>query len=341
MKTMNNELLPPHIRYMLDPAVYPHSVDKVKLIQTHISFVFVAGDFVYKIKKSVDFGFLDFSTLEKRKYYCEQEVVLNQRLCPKIYLEVVSINQSGSDFSINGPGSDKDYAVKMVRMPEDRMMVNVIRAGQLTNEMIDNIVDALIPFYQNADNSPETRAYGTSKAVAVNVLENFEQTREYIGLKALSKEQFEQISRYSREFLLNEDLFNHRISKDRVRDCHGDLHSANICLADNVYIYDCIEFNKRLRYADVANDVAFLAMDLDFHGLEDLSARFIERFKNASDDPGLAGVLNFYKCYRAYVRGKVGLFTAHGPEVDEAERAFSLSLAEKYFKLAHHYAITC
>jgi len=341
MKSMNSELLPPHIRYMLDPAIYPHPVDEVKLVQTHISFVLLAGDFVYKVKKPLDFGFLDFSTLSKRKYYCEQEVLLNQRLCPSIYLDVVSINRSGSDFSLNGAGEDIEYAVKMVRMPEDRMMVNVIRAGQLTNELIDRIVDVLIPFYRNADSSPDIQNYGTSTGVAVNVLENFEQTEEYVGLGALSREQFEQITRFSRKFLENEELFNSRISEGRVRDCHGDLHSANICLADKVYIYDCIEFNKRLRYGDVANDVAFFAMDLDFHGLEDMSVRFIERFKDASGDQDLSRVLNFYKCYRAYVRGKVGLFTAHGPEVSETDREFSLSQAEKYFRLAHQYAVTC
>jgi len=133
-------------------------------------------------------------------------------------------------------------------------------------------------------------------------------------------------------------LFQQRIDDSRVRDCHGDLYSANICLADKVYIYDCIEFNQRFRYCDVASDVAFLAMDLDFYGLEELSRRFIDSFAQQTKDAGLAAMLNFYKCYRAYVRGKIGLFTAGDPAVEPAVKAASLDSAAKYFRLAEHYA---
>ena len=128
------------------------------------------------------------------------------------------------------------------------------------------------------------------------------------------------------------------MEQNKIRDCHGDLYSANICIADQIYIYDCIEFNQRFRYCDVASDVAFLAMDLDFHGLGRLSDHFIDSFINRSSDSGLKTVLNFYKCYRAYVRGKIGLFTAHAPEVDEPTRESCLGQAGKYFQLAEQYA---
>ena len=335
---MTNDALPSFISYLLQPEVHAGSPDPVELRQTHISYVLLAGDLVYKFKKPVDFGFLDFTTLEKRRFFCEQELLLNRRLCPELYLGVVSVNQEAGAFLLDGPGTAVEYGVKMRRMPEDRMMTNVIEAGGLTAEMLDGIVEVLVPFYAKADGGEEIKAFGTAEAVGVNVLENFSQTEEFVGGKALSRAQFERISGYAKGFLAREDVFRQRLAEGRVRDCHGDLYSANICLADQVYIYDCIEFNQRFRYCDVASDVAFLAMDLDFHGLGDLAAHFIDRFVAVSQDNGLAEVLNFYKCYRAYVRGKIGLFTAQAPEVDEPTRDRCLVQAARYFALAQDYA---
>ena len=328
--------LPAYIRFLMEGNAFPHPAADVKLVQTHISYVVLAGDFVYKFKKPVDFGFLNFTTLEKRKYYCEQELVLNRRLCPSIYEGLVTINQDGDLLSLNGSGEAIEYGIKMVRMPEERMMANVIKAGGLTEKMLDDIVDILTPFYEKADKA--AIEFGTPESVGVNVLENFDQTRDFIGSGALSQEQFDAISSYSRDFLAQSELFARRIEQGKIRDCHGDLYSANICLADQVYIYDCIEFNERFRYTDVAADVAFMAMDLDFWHLEELSRRFIDRFVEVSGDEGVRNMLNFYKCYRAYVRGKIGLFTAHAPEVDEAARQQALDQAGKYFDLALKYA---
>jgi hypothetical protein len=336
---MSNDNLPDFIKSLLEPAVYPHKVAEVRLVQTHISYVLLAGDYVYKIKKPVDFGFLDFTTIDKRRHFCEQELELNRRLCPEIYLEVVSINLDADGVVVlNGAGTPVDYAVKMTRMPEERMMGKIIDAGELTDEKVGEIVDILVPFYQRADGGAEIKEFGRSSAVAVNVLENFEQTEGFIGCPALSREQFDLVSGYARAFLDNEELFAERIDAGRIRDCHGDLYSANICLADKVYIFDCIEFNQRFRYCDVASDVAFLAMDLDYHGLEQMSEYFIDNFVERAGDSGLRAMLNFYKCYRAYVRGKIGLFTAHAPEVDEATKATCLEQASRYFKLAERYA---
>ncbi|MGV1100620.1 hypothetical protein ACUUL3_14585 [Thiovibrio sp. JS02] len=330
--------LPAFIRFLLTSEAYPHPAPEVKLIQTHISYVLLAGDFVYKIKKPVDFGFLNFTTLEKRKYFCEQELTLNRRLCPSLYLGLVAVNQEGEKFSLAGPGSPVEYAVKMARMPEEKMMGRVIAQGKLSRETIDRIVALLVPFYQKAEGGSEIRKFGTSQAVSVNVLENFAQTSAFIGCPALSQEQYEAISAYARTFLAREELFASRIAAGRIRDCHGDLYSANICLDDPIHIYDCIEFNQRFRYCDVASDVAFLAMDLDYHGLSELSAYFIDSFSKAAGDESLKTMLNFYKCYRAYVRGKIGLFTAHAPEVDAATKATCLDQAKQYFALAERYA---
>ena len=334
---MKNESLPPFVQQMLRPETYPHKAEDVKLVQTHISYVFLAGEYVYKFKKPVDFGFLDFTSLEKRKFFCEQELALNRRLCPELYLGLVSINDNGG-LALNGPGEAVEYGIRMARMPEERMMGNVIKAGGLTREHLDDIVALLVPFYQKAAANDEINGYGTAKSVSVNVLENFEQTESFVGSDALSRERFDRISQYAGNFLANEALFNDRIKAGKIRECHGDLYSANICLADQVYIYDCIEFNKRFRFCDVASDVAFLAMDLDFHNLQQLSEYFIKTFIEQSADAGLRTMLNFYKSYRAYVRGKIGLFTANAPEVDDATRKDALLQARKYFALAEEYS---
>ncbi len=339
---MSDEQLPEFIKHLLNPSAYAHEAVDVKLVQTHISYVLLAGDHVYKFKKPVDFGFLDFTTLEKRHHYCEQELLLNRRLCPSIYQGLVALSDTENGLVLSdindASGIVVEYGVKMARMPEDRMMANVINAGQLTVDLIENICDTLIPFYEKADGGNKIKEFGTSDSVSVNVLENFEQTENFIGGGSLSKSQFENISGYAKDFLKMKDLFEERIAQRRIRDCHGDLYSANICLADQVYIYDCIEFNQRFRYCDVASDVAFLAMDLDFHGLDNLSRHFINRFQKLSGDDGLTKMLNFYKCYRAYVRGKIGLFTAHSPEVDDITKQSSLEQAGKYFFLAERYA---
>ncbi|MBW2466023.1 MAG: hypothetical protein JRF02_01860 [Deltaproteobacteria bacterium] len=218
------------------------------------------------------------------------------------------------------------------------MMTRIIKAGSLTPEMIDAICDVLVPFYAKADGGAEIQEFGRPEAVGVNIFENFSQTEALIDTASLSRNQFDRIKNFSEKFLQQEDLFAERIAAGRIRDCHGDLYSANICLADRVYIFDCIEFNKRFRYCDVASDIAFLAMDLDFHGLNNLSDRFVSRFILKSSDNTLEKILIFYKCYRAYVRGKINLFTANAPEVDITAKQQCLDMAQKYFQLAESYA---
>jgi uncharacterized protein len=336
---MTDSNLPDFIQALLRPEIYPHAATDVQLVQTHISFVLIAGDFVYKFKKPVDFGFLDFSTLDKREYCCEQELLLNRRLCPEIYLDLITLNKEGDGFALNGSGDVVEYGVKMARMPEEGMMGNLIKAGKLGREQIDAVVDRLIPFYQQAERNPEIDSFGKADKVAINVLENFEQTQGFIGQGALTQVQFDRISAWSKDFLAQTERFQQRIAAGCIRDCHGDLYSANICFGDKVYIFDCIEFNQRFRCCDIASDVAFLAMDLDFHGLRELSEYCMDRFSQRSGDSGMMEMLNFYKCYRAYVRGKIGLFTAGDPAVAEAVRKSCIEAAAKYFALAESYAV--
>jgi aminoglycoside phosphotransferase family enzyme len=340
---MQNRALPEFVAFLSRPAAYTPEPESVKLVQTHISYVFITDNFVYKFKKPVDFGFLDFTTLEKRHHFCQQELLLNRRLCPSIYLHLVVLTQTDDGFSLGSPdrpatGQVVEYGIKMKRMPEERMMANIIKAGGLVPEMIDAICDVLVPFYARAEGGPEIQEFGRPAAVGVNIFENFAQTEPFIGSRSLSKAQFDRIKNFSERFLRQEDLFAARITAGRIRDCHGDLYSANICLSDKVYIFDCIEFNERFRYCDVASDIAFLAMDLDYHGLSNLSERFVTRFIDKSGDPGLKTMLNFYKCYRAYVRGKINLFTANAPEVDKDTKRRCQEMSGKYFQLAERYA---
>lgn len=335
---MGKENLPEKIQALLTPAAYSHDADNIELVQTHISYVFLVGDFVYKLKKPVNFGFLDFSTLEKRKDCCEQELLLNRRLCPDIYLGLVRLTRGENGFTLNGEGEVVEYGIRMKRMPEEKMMSHLVKEGKIDQSHIDSLVKILVPFYREAEHNSEINTFGAAEGVSVNVLENFEQTQSFVGGSSLSQEQFDRIVSYSKRFLENSVLFEKRIQQGYIRDCHGDLYSANICLADKIYIYDCIEFNQRFRYCDVASDVAFLAMDLDFHGLEDLSTYFITRFQQVSGDVHLSDMLDFYKCYRAYVRGKIGMFTASDPAVDGQARTNCQESAGRYFALADKYA---
>lgn len=338
---MGESNLPAYIQFLLNAENYPHRCEDVRLVQTHISYVLIAGDFVYKWKKEVDFGFLDFSTFDKRQFYCQQELLLNRRLCPDIYLGLVTINRSGDDsFEFNGDGEVVEYGVKMARMDEEMMMVNVINRNELTENHLDKIIDQLVLFYRNADGNDSIKKFGRAESVAVNVLENFEQTTGFIGTGGLSQSRFDVISTYAKDFLDDANRFDQRVGEGRIRDCHGDLYSANICLDEAIHIFDCIEFNERFRYSDVAADIAFLAMDLDYHGLSDLSSYFVDRFAHKSGDVGLKEMLNFYKCYRAYVRGKIGLFTAADPAVDMDTAENCKIQATRYFELAEQYAGT-
>lgn len=331
--------LPQYIQYLLRPESYPHRPSEVELVQTHISYVLIAGDLVYKWKKPVNFGFLDFSTVERRKYFCEEEVRLNRRLCPEMYLGVAAVAGGEAGFQLDGGGKPLEYCVKMRRLPEERMMNRVIEAGRLGKRHLEGIIDRLVPFYTAAD-GPGTRGFGSPRAVSKMMHDNFAETSRFIGGAALSAERFAHIRDYAETFLANEELFQRRQDSGHVRECHGDLHAANICLTDRVDIFDCIEFNESLRFTDIAADVAFLAMDLDFHNLRELSEFFIRRFIERSGDRGLPEVLNYYKCYRAYVRGKIGLLTAADPEVGGERAARALADAENYFRLAEGYRIT-
>ena len=323
---------------LMEPAAYPEPTSAVQLIQTHISWVFITDRFAYKVKKPVDLGFLNFTTLRRRHHYLHEELILNRRLCPDIYLEVLPITALGAQVRLGGRGHPLEYALKMVRLPQERMMDEVADRGELRREHLDGIIAQLAPFYARAATGPRINKYGEPAVIAYNHEENFSSTEGLVG-ELLSRELFERLRSFARSFLArHRALFLRRIREGRIRDCHGDLHMKNICLADRVYIFDCIEFNHRFRYGDVAADIDFLAMDLDFHGFRDLSRYLVARLAQASWDPELLVMLDFYKCYRAYVRGKIAALSARDPEQAPEARAQAARTARAYFLLAGEYA---
>ena len=327
--------LPPLVQALLKPEVYPEKPEGVELVQTQLSFVFLAGELVYKVKKPVDFGFLDFTTLEKRRYYCEQEVRLNRRLCPDIYLGVVPIIKTEGGFAIRGEGEAVEYAVKMRRLPQERTMDKLLQKGMVSPEMVAKVAEKLVEFHRQAQTIKE--GFGDLATARMNAEENFAQTQKYIGL-TITPEEYERIRNYTESFLENNaGLFAKRVKEGRVKDCHGDLHTAHICFTDKICIFDCIEFNERFRYQDVANEIAFLAMDLDYHGQKALSNHFVNTYIELSGDRELEKLLNFYKCYRAYVRGKVESFKLDDPHISEEEKEKTLIVAKRYFELAGSY----
>ena len=253
----------PIVDAMLNPQTYPEPTGKIELIQTHISFVFLTEKYVYKVKKPVNFGFLDFSTLDKRKLYCEKELQLNRRLCPEIYLEVVTINKSKA-LKIQGAGETVEYALKMKRLPQECIMTQLLKEGKVDKKNIDQIAEIVAKFHSEAQTNPEITEVGGIKAVKFNWDENFAQTTKYIDL-TLSKADYTFMQDKINSFMnANKSLFEARMADGRVRDCHGDLHSGNIFITPKICIFDAIEFNDRFRYSDTAADVAFLAMDLDY-----------------------------------------------------------------------------
>jgi aminoglycoside phosphotransferase family enzyme/predicted kinase len=329
--------LPALVQGLLEPKAYPQATGRVELAQTQMSFVLLTDNYVYKVKKAVNLGYLDYTTLEKRRFFCQREVELNQRLCPEVYLGVVPITQDKGNIIMEGKGEAIEYAVKMHRLPQPAMMDKLLAGNKVTPGMITKVAQKLAAFHQQAETSASISAFGEIKAIRKNTEENFTQTEKYIG-STISREKYQRLKAYTDSFMeKNAALFQKRIAAGRIRDCHGDLHAAHVCFTDGICIYDCIEFNDRFRYSDVAAEVAFLAMDLDHYGRADLSRRLVNAYIDKSQDRGLAKLLSFYKCYRAYVRGKVEGFKLDDPYIAPAEKKQTLEVAASYFDLADAY----
>lgn len=335
---MSNTQLPPVIQALLRPEAYPHSTGRIKLVQTHISYVLLAGDFVYKIKKPLDFGFLDYSTLGKRLYNCRQEVILNSRLCSGVYLGVEQIRETPEGIRVGGRnGRIVEYAVKMRRLPEDRMMHRLLEAGKVTPGMIRRVADRVAEFHAKAETSKRIAEYG-GWAIRYAWDENIEQWQPYVG-QTITPEQDRILTAYGEAFFArNRDLLARRVKERRIRDGHSDLRSDAVVIENGICIMDCVEFNRRIRWVDVTRDVGFLAMDLDYRGHPELGGAFVRRYVRTSGDDAVNDLIDFYKAYNACVRGKVDGFRLSQPEIPEPEKQAARRAAKRYFELACRYA---
>jgi uncharacterized protein len=295
----------PLVTALLDRATYPHPVERVEMMETHISWVFLAGDRAYKVKKPAALGFLDFTTLERRRFFCEEEVRLNRRLTHDVYLGVSELTESDGHLRFGGPGSVREVAVVMRRLPHDRMLDHLVRERRAKPRLLEDLGGIVARFHAATATGGEIDELGGIETVRANWDENFSQTAD-LPPDVLPDDWRRALSTWVDRFLGdNEDRLARRVEAGHSRDCHGDLQAQHVCCTEPIQIFDCIEFNHRFRYGDTASEVAFLGMDLDRLGRPDLGVRFLNAYLVESGDYEAVPLLDFYRAYRAYVRGKV------------------------------------
>ncbi|UYP31390.1 bifunctional aminoglycoside phosphotransferase/ATP-binding protein [Pseudomonas sp. Z8(2022)] len=326
------------IAALQNPALYPHPVEGFQVIETHISWVLLTGPYAYKIKKPVNFGFLDFTSLEARRHFCEEELRLNQRLARDLYLEVLPISGSEDAPSLDGSTPAIEYALKMRQFPQEQLLSAIQVRGELNNTHIDALAEQIATFHLNAPKVPQEHALGSAQAVMAPVQQNFDQIRPMLSEQA-DLQQLDALEAWAQSsYERLQPLLTERKAQGFIRECHGDIHLGNAAQIDgNVVLFDCIEFNEPFRLTDVTADIAFLAMDLEDRGLKCLARRFISGWLERTGDYAALQLLNFYKAYRAMVRGKVALFRL-GQEQDPVQRAVILRQYRGYAALAESYS---
>ena len=323
------------LRALDNPLAFDHPIRYLRIIETHISWVILTGNYAYKIKKPVNFGFLDFSTLADRRHYCEEELRLNRRFAPQIYLDVVAIRGTPDAPRLHGESAAIEYAVKMVEFPQQCLLSHHATAGSLTASIIDAVAARVGRLHAEADSAPRDSEYGSAACVQRWSEENFTQLAKAIPGARLPAS-FAYLQQWYRDNQSLLDRVDQRRSAGRVRDCHGDLHLDNIALIDNqVMPFDCIEFNAELRWIDTISEAAFVAMDLQAHAYPGFCWRFISRYLEASADYEAIGLLRYYVIYRALVRAKVEALRVPPKQVAGAQ---AFAAAFRYLDLAEQWA---
>jgi uncharacterized protein len=314
------------VQALMAPGAYPHPVEKVTLLETHISYVLLTGRFAYKIKKVVNLGFLDFTRLDQRHFFCQEELRLNRRLAPELYLAVVAIG--GAPPRVGSTDQPVEYAVKMREFPQAALLDQRLSQGELLPGQIDALAERVADFHAQVARAGIGDDYGSAAAVWRPVGENFRQLRETLptvddnggGLALLDELEAWSRAAYARL----ERFLSLRKQDGFVRECHGDLHLGNIAWLNGApEIFDGIEFNANLRWIDVMSEVAFLVMDLEERGRPDYAYRFLSHYLEAGGDYAGLQVLPFYRVYRALVRAKVACIRAaqEGPDAGQAQAA--------------------
>jgi len=329
------------VQALLDPACYPHPVSKVEHLQTHISDILLTGRYAYKLKKPVDLGFLDFSTLAARRFYCEEELRLNRRLAPELYLDVMPITGSPSHPRVGGAAEPIEYALRMRQFDQEALLERVLARGELSAGHMDQVAESLAAFHAAVPAAAPDSAFGSVESITRPALENFEQLQPLLDREA-DVALLRELSCWTRaqhETLAS--LFETRRRGGFVRECHGDLHLGNMVLIEGrVRIFDCIEFNPALRWIDVINEAAFLAMDLQRRQRADLAWRFLNRYLEITGDyPGVR-LLRYYMVYRAMVRAKVAALRDAQADVARSARQSLQAKCHAHLMLAQQLTTT-
>lgn len=326
------------IAALQNPALYPHSVDGFRVIETHISWVILTGAYAYKMKKPVDFGFLNFTHLADRKHFCEEELRLNQRMAPDLYLRVVPITGAADAPVIDGEGEPIEYLLQMREFPQTQLMAEVQARGELTDAHIDALAEQIAQFHLSIPQVPAGHPLNNADAIVAPMRQNFEQIRPLLNEKP-DLQQLDALSDWTETSIARlRPLLEQRSQQGFIRECHGDLHLGNATIIDNkVVLFDCIEFNEPFRLIDIASDAAFLAMDLEDRGLKCQARRFLNGWLERTGDYAALELLSLYKAYRALVRAKVSLFRLH-QEQDAVQRRVILRQYRSYANLAESYS---
>jgi aminoglycoside phosphotransferase family enzyme/predicted kinase len=335
------------------PETYAHRPAHVEHVQTHISHVFLAGPYVYKLKKAVRFPFLDFSTPERRRHYAEEEVRLNRRLAAAVYRGVLPVTREADGrLALAGAGAPIEHVVWMRRLPAERMLNVLARRGEPLEARLDALAARLAAFHAAAPTGAAVAAHADPERIEDEWRSNVAELRPFVG-RLLAAEDHEVLADFGPTFVRRHDtLLRARQHAGRIREGHGDLHAEHICFVDepvpgapgdpplppDIYVFDCIEFSRAFRSTDVAAEVAFLAMDLDALGHPALARRFATAYAQAASDPDLHHLLRFYACHRAAIRGKVEGLASEEAEVAAPARAAAAERARQYLALAGRYA---
>jgi aminoglycoside phosphotransferase family enzyme/predicted kinase len=326
------------IQHLQFAECYSHATSSFEVFETHISYVILTGDYVYKFKKPVDLGFLDFSTLEKRKFYCGEELRLNRRLAPAMYLDVVSVHGTPEHPVVGGEGPLLEYAVKMRQFATADRMDNVTARGELTAEQIDQLAYIVAAFHEVIPIAASDSPFGTLETIQQRIMQNFEQVLQNTDEPEISSICLQLRDWSGTALEKRQDLIAQRKQEGAVRECHGDMHMANIVMLEGKpVIYDCLEFAEDLRWIDTVSEVAFLYMDLDFHHQHKLALRFLNQYMSRCGDYAGLGLFCIYLVYRAMVRAKVNSIEAKQQASNPEIAADSLATTKSYLALARNY----
>lgn len=329
------------IEALQNKSLYKHPVESFRVLETHISWVLLTGPYAYKLKKPVDLGFVDFSTLELREKYCYEELRLNRRLAPELYLEVIPVTGSEEMPELNGNGEVIDFAVQMVQFPQDCLLSDAIRKHELTAEHINQLAEEVAEFHANVAIAGADLEWGTPEKVLAPVEENFRHVNELFTSDDSVQELLDLI-RIENERCFQESytLFKQRKSQGYIRECHGDMHLGNMILSERgVTLFDCLEFNAGLRWIDVMSEVAFVVMDLEDRGRADFAMQFLNRYLELTGDYEGMPLLRFYLSYRAMVRAKVAAIRLSQPRISDSVAAEVREEFQSYLKLAKNYVL--